>query len=213
VDGGLLELGIRKEMAEKHDTHVLGITAFDPYEFWSKRGPINTAADIKGKVWATTGSADARAIQLLGGSPTGMSSSELYLSLDRGVIDGTPRPMITGTGRSLFDVAKHLSIATFAVDTSILVINKKKFDSFPADIREIFEKAAKERDAEQFRLVKVYMEDAVKQFEAKGVKVNRIAPAEIEKMRELTAPAITEWKGKVPNGAAYFELIEKTKNP
>ena len=213
VDAGLLDLGIRKEMADKHNTVVLGVTAFDPYEFWAKRGPIVNATDIKGKVWATTGSADARAIQLLGGSPTGMSSSELYLALDRGVIDGTPRPMITGTGRSLFDVAKHLSLATFAVDTSILVINKKKFDSLPADIQDIIRNAAKERDREQFERVTAYMKEAVKQFEAKGVKVNRIAPAEIEKMRQATAPAVTEWKAKVPNGAAYFDLVQKTKSP
>lgn len=213
VDAGLLDLGINKEMAEKHNTVVLGMTAFDPYEFWSKRGPILTAADVKGKVWATTGSADARAIQLLGGSPTGMSSSELYLALDRGVIDGTPRPMITGTGRSLFDVAKHLSLATFAVDSSILVINKKKFDSLPADIQDILRRAAKERDKEQFERVNAYMKDAVKQFESKGVKVNRIAAAEIDKMRQLTAPAVAEWQAKVPNAKAYFDLVEKTKNP
>ena len=213
VDAGLMDLGIRQEMADTHNTVVLGMTAFDPYEFWSKRGPILTAADVKGKVWATTGSADARAIQLLGGSPTGMSSSELYLALDRGVIDGTPRPMITGTGRSLYDVVKYLSLATFAVDTSILVINKKKFDSMPADIQDIFRRAAKERDKEQFQRVNAYMKDAVKQFESKGVKVNRIAPAEIEKMRQMTAPAVTEWKAKVPNAAAYFELAEKTKKP
>lgn len=213
VDAGLLDLGIAKEMAEKHNTLVLGMTAFDPYEFWSKRAPIRTAGDVKGKVWATTGSADARAIQLLGGSPTGMSSSELYLALDRGVIDGTPRPMITGTGRNLFEVAKHLSLATFAVDTSILVINKKKFDSLPGDIQDIMRRAAKERDREQFERVNAYMKEAVKQFEAKGVKVNRIAPAEIEKMRQITAPAVTEWRAKVPNADAYFELVKKTKKP
>jgi TRAP-type C4-dicarboxylate transport system substrate-binding protein len=213
LDAGLMDQGIRTEMADKHNAVVLGTTAFDPYEFWSRRTPIVKASDIRGKVWATTGSADARAIQLLGGSPTAMSSGDLYLALDRGVIDGTPRPMITGTGRSLFDVAKHLSLATFAVDTSILVINKKKFDSLPADIQDIITKAGKERDKEQFERVGAYMAEAVKQFEAKGVKVNRVSPEEIEKMRQQTLPAVTEWKAKVPNSAAYFDLVQKTKTP
>ena len=207
---GLIDLGIRQELAEKHNAVVLGVTAFDPYEFWSKRGPIRNAADVKGKIWATTGSADARAIQLLGGSPTGMPSSELYLALDRGVIDGTPRPMITGTGRSLFDVAKFLSVATFAVDTSILMINKKKWDSLPADVQDILKRAAAGRDNDQFDGVKAYMAAALKQFEAKGVKVNRIAPTELEEMKNITKPAVTEWLSKVPNGEKYLDLVSKT---
>ena len=40
------------------------------------------------------------AIQL-GSSPTTMSSADLYLSFDRGVIDATPRSLLTGIGRSL----------------------------------------------------------------------------------------------------------------
>src|SRR5690606_26337653 len=146
---------------------------FDPYEFYAKRGPIRSADDIKGKVWATTGAIDARAIQLMGGSPTGMPSSELYLAFDRGVIDGTPRPLLTGVGRSLFEVAKHLSLATFGVDTSILAINSKKWDSLPADIQEIIKRAAKQRDKEQFEMVDAFVKDALKNFEAKGMKINR----------------------------------------
>jgi TRAP-type C4-dicarboxylate transport system substrate-binding protein len=210
LDAGLLDLGIRKELSEKHNAVVLGITAFDPYEFWSRRGPIRGASDVRGKIWATTGSSDARAIQLLGGSPTGMSSSELYLALDRGVIDGTPRPMITGTGRSLFEVAKHLSLATFAVDTSILMINKQKWDKLAPDLQEILMRAGKQRDADQFARVSAYMSEAVKSFESKGVKVNRIEPDKIEEMRKLTEPAVKEWLAKVPNGAEYIELVKKT---
>src|SRR3546814_11060995 len=51
-----------------------------------------------------------------------MSSSDLYLSFDRGVINATPRPLITGMGRSLSEVVKHLSLVNLAVDTSILTI-------------------------------------------------------------------------------------------
>src|SRR3546814_19748324 len=80
---------------------ILGVAPFDPYELYSRKDPVLKGDDFKGKVWATTSATDARAVQLLGGSPTGMSSSDLYLSFDRGVINATPRPLITGMGRSL----------------------------------------------------------------------------------------------------------------
>lgn len=211
IDGGLLDLGIREEMATKHNAVILGVGPFDPYEFYSKRGPIKSANDIKGKVWATTGAADARAIQLLGGSPTGMPSSELYLAFDRGVIDGTPRPLLTGMGRSLFEVSKHVSLATFGIDTSILTFNKKKWDSLPADLQDIIKRAAKKRDDEQYERVDAFIKSALAKYETHGVKVNRIEAAEIDKMKKVTEPAVKEWAAKVQNGPRYLELIEKSK--
>jgi TRAP-type C4-dicarboxylate transport system substrate-binding protein len=213
LDGGLLDLGVREELSSKHNTVVLGVGPFDPYEFYSRRAPITSAADFKGKIWATTGAMDARAIQLLGGSPTGMPSSELYLAFDRGVIDGTPRPLLTGMGRSLFEVSKHLSIATFGIDTSILSINKKKWDSLPADIQDIIRRAAKKRDQEQFERVDAFVKGALAKYESHGVKIHKIDAVQIDNMRKLTAPAVKEWSGKVANGTRYLELIEKTKNP
>src|SRR3546814_14992756 len=82
-----------------------------------------------------------------------MSASDLYLSFDRGVINATPRPLITGMGRSLYEVVKHLSLVNLAVDTSILVINKSKFNALPKDLQDILVESAKERDADQFRRV------------------------------------------------------------
>ncbi|SHI17817.1 TRAP transporter substrate-binding protein DctP [Pollutimonas bauzanensis] len=212
LEAGLLDLGITKELATQHDAIVLGVAPFDPYEFYSRRNPILSADDFKGKVWATTGAVDARAIQLLGGSPTGMPSSELYLAFDRGVIDGTPRPLLTGIGRSLFEVTKHLSLANFGVDTSILSINRKKWESLPPDIQEILKKAAKQRDDDQFARVAAFVKEAVATYEAKGVKVHRIEGKNLQAMRDATAGSITEWAAQVPDGNRYLEIIEKTKN-
>lgn len=211
LNEGLLDLGITKELKEQHDAIILGVAPFDPYEFYSRERPILKADDFKGKVWATTGSVDARALQLLGGSPTGMPSSELYLAFDRGVIDGTPRPLLTGIGRSLFEVTKHLSLANFGVDTSILSINRKKWESLPPDIQEVLRKAAKQRDDDQFDRVAAFVKDAVATYEAKGVKVHRIEGDALQAMRKATAPAIEEWVKVVPDGPKYLEIVEKTK--
>lgn len=211
MDAGLLDLGVRQELNEKHNAVVLGAAPWDPYEFYSRRGPINSVADIKGKVWATTGAGDARAIQLLGGSPTGMPSSELYLAFDRGVIEATPRPLLTGIGRNLYEVSKHLSLATFGFDIALLTINKTKWESIPSDLQEIILKAAKQRDEEQYRRVDEFIDNALAVYEKHGVKINRIPAAEIENMKQITAPAVQEWKAKVPEADRYLQLIEETK--
>jgi TRAP-type C4-dicarboxylate transport system substrate-binding protein len=212
VDKGLLDLGIKQELAAQHNALILGVAPFDPYELYSRKDPVLKADDFKGKVWATTSATDARAVQLLGGSPTGMSSSDLYLSFDRGVINATPRPLITGMGRSLYEVVKHLSIVNLAVDTSILTINKKKFDALPKDIQDILVESAKERDADQFRRVDEYVKVALKKFEDEGMKVHRVTPEAREDMKAKTASSIAEWAKQVPNGDAYLKLVAETAN-
>lgn len=211
LEGGLLDLGIAQDMHDNHNTVVLGIAPLDPYEFYSRETPVLGVEDFKGKIWATTGSSDARAIQLMGGSPTGMSSGDLYLSFDRGVIDGTPRPLITGVGRSLPEVVKHLSLANFAFDTSILSINRKKWEALPEDIQQIMIKAAQQRDAEQFERVTRYVDDTLEKFTAEGMTIHRIDDANLQAMRDATAPVITEWVAEVENGQGYLDLIEKTR--
>lgn len=211
LDEGLLDLGIKQELFDNHNTVVLGVAPLDPYEFYSREEPILTVDDFKGKVWASTGSSDARALQLLGGSPTSMSSGDLYLSFDRGVVDGTPRPLITGIGRSLYEVAKHISLANFAFDTSILSVNRDTWEALPEDVQEIFKKAAKKRDEEQFERVSRYVEEALAKFEAEGMTIHRISPENLQAMREVTAPAVNEWSTEVPEGQAYLDLIEQTK--
>lgn len=213
LDQGLFKLGAEQELRDTHDAVVLGLAPWDPYEFYSRKAPINSAADVKGKVWASTSSMDARALQLLGGSPTGMPSSELYLAFDRGVIDATPRPLLTGIGRNLYEVAKHLSIANFGIDVSVLAINRKKWESLPADLQEILIKAAQQRDQEQFERVNAFVDQALQRYEQAGVTINRVEPAQLAQMREQTRPAIEEWSKQVENGPAYLELIEKTRQP
>lgn len=210
LDKGLLDLGIRDKMAKDHDAMILGVAPFDPYELYSRSKPVLKADDFKGMVWATTSATDARAIQLLGGSPTGMSSSELYLSFDRGVINGTPRPLITGMGRSLYEVVKHLSLVNLAVDTSILTINKSKFDALPKELQDILIESAKERDAEQFRMVEDYVKTALDTFKQKGITVHQISPADREEMKTRTATAIEEWSAQIPNGADYLKIVAET---
>ncbi|WP_245150617.1 TRAP transporter substrate-binding protein DctP [Pollutimonas harenae] len=213
VDNGLLDLGIKEELASQHNAIILGVAPFDPYELYTRDSPVLKADDFKGKVWATTSATDARAVQLLGGSPTGMSSSELYLSFDRGVINATPRPLITGMGRSLYEVVKHLSLVNLAVDTSILTINKSKFDALPKDLQDILVESARERDADQFRRVGEYVKVALKTFEDKGMTIHRISPEAREDMKVKTSQAIKEWTEQVPNGEAYLKLIAETARP
>lgn len=211
LDSGLFDLGINEKLQEEHNAVVLGVAPWDPYEFYTRREQIKTADDIKGLVWASTGAIDAEAIQALGGSPTSLASSELYLAFDRGVIDATPRPLLTGMGRNLYEVAKYISLVNFGVDTSLLTINKDTWDSLPEDIQEIIQDAANERDKEQLKLVNDFINESIKKYEELGMTVERVDDKNLEDMRANSRSVIDEWVSSVDNGDAYLELVESTR--
>ena len=207
LDAGLWDLGIREKLM-KHNMVVLGVAAGGPYQIYPKNFPVHNPDDMKGKKWGVSGSTASKAIGLLGGAPTTMSSGELYMALQRGTIDGCTRPLITGIGRKLYEVVEHLTVTNMAYYCSFLIINKKKWDSLPVDVQEIMIKAGKERDQEHLQRLQAFMENAIELFKKKGVKVHISDREELAKFKKAMIPVYEWWLNKVPDGKKYIEFIE-----
>jgi len=208
LDAGLWDLGINEKLL-KHNMVVLDVAAGGPYQIYAKDFPVNVPDDLKGKKWGVSGTTASKAMELLGGAPTTMSSGELYLALQRGTIDGCTRPLITGLGRKLYEVVEHLSVTNMAYFCSFLVINKRKWDSLPTDIQEIMRKAAKERSQEQLERLNAFMKKGIALYGEKGVKVHIATPEELAKFKAAMAPVYEWWLSKVPEGKKYIEFAEK----
>ena len=208
LDAGLWDLGINKEF-EKHNVKVIGTSAGGPYQIYSKGFKVVAPEDIKGHKWGVSGSTASKAIELMGGSPTTMGSGELYMALQRGTINGTTRPLITGLGRKLFEVVDNLSVTNMAYFTCVLAINLEKWDSLPKDVQEVMIKAGKMRDQQQLEMLEAFMADAVKQYKEKGVDVHVSTPEELAKFKERMIPVHEWWLAKVPEGKKYLEFVSK----
>ncbi len=207
LQAGLKEL-VRPKI-EASNVVLLGWTVFDPYQFYTKE-PISTIEEVKGRLWAVSGTTHAKAIQTLGGSPTMMTSGELYLALQTGTVDGTTRPLITGVGRKLNEVAKYLTLASVSPWGNILIVNRDKWDKLPEDVQEIMREAGREWEEEQFQQAKEFVESAVKQLSDGGMEVSKLPPSELAKFREAMAPVYSWWLEKeVPDGQKYLDFVEK----
>lgn len=208
LDAGLWDLGINQEF-EKHNVKVLGTAAGGPYQIYSKGFKVTLPEDIKGQKWAVSGSTASKAVELMEGGPTTMSSGELYMALQRGTINGTTRPLITGLGRKLYEVVDNLTVTNMAYFTCVLAINKAKWDSLPKDVQDVMMEAAKKRDAQQLSMLEAFMEDAVKQYKEKGVNVHISTPEELAKFKEKMVPVHEWWLTKVPDGKKYIDFISE----
>jgi len=206
LDAGLWDLGVNQKLL-KHNVVMLAVAAGGPYQIYSKK-PILQPDDMKGLKFGVSGSTAAKAMELLGGIPTTMSSGELYMALQRGTIDGTTRPTITGIGRKLYEVVKYISISNMYYFCSFLTINKDRWDSLPADIKDIMKKAAGERNQEQAQMAQDFEDKGVKLYREKGVDVHILTSAQLATFKEKMRPVYDWWQEQVPTGKEYIEFVE-----
>jgi len=211
LDIGLKEM-IGLVLEQKHNCILLGWAAIDPYQLYSN-SPINSVDDMKGKLWAISGTPAAKAIEQLGGSTTMMSSGELYLALQTGTIDATVRPLLTGVGRKLDEVVKYLTLVPqFQPWGDLLIINKDRWDRLSPELQEILKKAGREWEYQVFYMSKMYIQDAVKILKERGMQVSTLSSEEMNKFREKMKPVVEWWvQEEVPDGQKYIDFVEANR--
>ena len=210
LDAGLWDQGINQELAE-HNMRVLNVAVGGPYQIYAKDFPVRRPADLSGKKIAVSGTTASKAMQLLDGSPTTMSSGELYLALQRGTIDGTTRPLLTGLGRKLYEVLDHLTITNMAYFTTFLVINQDTWESLPADVQQVIQQAADERSTDQLDRLQTFLDEALAQFEEKGVQVHQASEQDLQAFKEKMDPVYDWWTGEVDGAQKLIEFARENQ--
>ena len=134
---------IATEMAKKHnpaelaDTQVLYIHAHGPGILASKK-PVRKLEDLAGLRIRATG-LSTKIVQNLGGTAVGKSQPDTYEALQKGVVDATFCPIETLKGWKQGEVIDYVtdSSAIGYTTAMFVVMNKKKWESLPEDIRKI----------------------------------------------------------------------------
>jgi tripartite ATP-independent transporter DctP family solute receptor len=95
-----------------------------------KVGPVKHPDDMKGVKLRTPGSPSWIALgKALGGNPTPMSFSEVYLGLKTGVIEGQDNPLPTDKNAKFYEVTKYIVLTNHLADSVWPTINEAKWQS------------------------------------------------------------------------------------
>ncbi len=102
-----------------------------------KVGPVRTPADMAGVKLRTPGSPSWIALgKALGGNPTPMSFSEVYMGLKTGAIEGQDNPLPTDKNAKFYEVTKYIVLTNHVVDTIWPTMNEKKWQSLTSQQQE-----------------------------------------------------------------------------
>jgi tripartite ATP-independent transporter DctP family solute receptor len=137
--------------------------------------PINTLEDAKGlKIRSMQSPVYIEMFKVMGMLPTPLPSSELYTSLQLGVVDAGENDPASVVSWGWLDVIKYYSLDEHSISAMAVLMNKKRFDAFPPDVQKAIRDAARKAENYQLDYIEKAAAENLKKIEAKGVKVNRI---------------------------------------
>lgn len=108
-------------------------------------GPIESVEDLKGlKIRTQESEVHMNAFKELGADPTPMAFSEVFTSLQSGVLDAQENPVPIIYNNKLYEAQANLSLTNHFYSPSTILFSKKMFDGLDAETQQIFMDAAKE---------------------------------------------------------------------
>jgi TRAP-type C4-dicarboxylate transport system substrate-binding protein len=204
---------IAKEFEEKANVKILSTLEYGAHTLLSKK-PISKLEDLKGIRMRANGEYPAIFLRALGAAPTVASSSDVYLMLQRGTVDGVLSSLGSFVDRKWFEVAKnYLDTETHVSGVFMLGFNLDFWKQLAPDLQKVFTDAAIEI---QEWTRKRAAEDETKYratLKEKGLTFTRLDAKEWERWRTKAAPELeAAFKKTVgeETGRRIIDIAKKT---
>ncbi len=178
---------------ELEELKILFLTGLGPNIIHTKK-PVNQLSDLKGMKIRTTGLGE-KIVTALGGVPVGMAMPETYDAIQKGVTQGVLAPMEALYNWKFAEVVKYTTPLYGANSSPCLamVMSKKKWDSLPADIRQVWDKF----NEEWIGVIAKMYDDQDAEGEAfaktKGVKVLSLSKEDQAKCAAAVKPILDDY--------------------
>jgi len=136
----LIEKQKPKEFAK---VKVLTLFTCPPTNFMTKT-PVKSLADLKGMELRVAGT-NAEVVKRLGGIPVAMPQSETPEAIQKGVVKGMVSSMEILKDFKFAAYTPYATVANLPVVSFAVVMNQAKWDSLPADVKDVLEKMRREQ--------------------------------------------------------------------
>jgi TRAP-type transport system periplasmic protein len=162
----------------------------------NSRRPITKVEDFDGvKMRVMQNNIFIDTFKTLGSNAVPMAFSEVYSALETKTVDGQENPFNNIENMKFYEVQKYLTLTKHAYSPTLVLFSKKIWDTLaPAEHKVLVECAALGRD-EQRRVNREKEAASVANLKGKGMAVNEIAPAEMQRIRDKSK-VIYERHGK-----------------
>lgn len=202
--------------AEFKGTKILWQTVQLPHYIHSTKKPVKIPDDLKGVKVSAMG-LNLKVLDALGASPISLMPQEAYLGLERGVAEGAMAPYLPMEMLRLVKLLHYHNMTVLNYNTFFAIMNLKKWNSLPDDIRKIFGKLCEEHGKKALEIDIVLEQKSLERTKKmEGHKFIENTPAEIAMWEELAKPYNEKWvtdneKRGLPARKVYNEVRRLAK--
>ena len=144
-----------------------------------------------------------------GTNPVPMAFTELYAALESRAVDAQENPVGLIDSQKFYEVQKYLSLTGHVYSPFIVIASKKWFDTLSAADQAAVKAAAVEAGVYQRAQQREQAVQLVDGLKAKGMAVNELAPAELQRLRAAAAPIVSKFSETL--SADTLKLLQASK--
>ncbi|SHJ54938.1 tripartite ATP-independent transporter solute receptor, DctP family [Anaerobranca californiensis DSM 14826] len=176
----------------------------------NNRRPINSIDDIPGiKMRVFQGETIIKLMNILGFETIVLPISELFTSLQQGVVDGQDNPLATSFYNGYYEVQKYVAITNHMYSPGYIVINNNVWNKLTKEQQKIIENAAKETAFKIKEAVKNQEEQIIQKIEEQGIVVTY---PDLLPFIEKVSPLIDEYINSHPHTESIIKEIKELAN-
>lgn len=192
----LFDLVEKYRPKEFEKVKVLTLFTCPPTNFMTK-APVRSLADLKGMELRVAGTS-AEVVKRLGGTPVAMPQSETPEALQKGVVKGMVSSMEILKDFKFAAYTPYATVANLPVVSFAVVMNKAKWDSLPADVKQVLDGLGREQAEWTGKYVDDHVAEALAwSKENHNLQVFRLSAADGKKVEALLSPMIDEYVKRV----------------
>jgi tripartite ATP-independent transporter DctP family solute receptor len=167
--------------------------------------PINTPADLEGlKIRTPNSSWRVAMFGEYGANPTPMSFSEVFVSLQTGVIDGQENPLTNIAGAKLQEVQKYLSMSGHVYSPAYPTVGVAAFEKLDPAVQQILAETAQEIALWAREQGAAQDGALLEELKASGMEVNI---ADRQAFVDASAPLYEKFASEVEDGQAMIDQV------
>ncbi len=204
----------QEKPAEFAETKILTAFTCPPGVIMSST-PIENVTNLKNATLRSSGTS-LEALKLLGAAPIAMPQSDVPDAIHKGVISG-----IVSSGEVMKDMnyaiyCKHVVEARLPVISFAVVMNMKKWEALPDDIKKVFDDLYFEQADWTGEYVDKHVEDALEWSKTThGVTVTSINDAQLAEIKAKLAPMMDAYVKRVAekgiDGQKLIDFLQRSE--
>ncbi|MDI6753750.1 MAG: TRAP transporter substrate-binding protein [Thermodesulfobacteriota bacterium] len=168
------------------------------YVAWPGQGivskkKIESVSDLKGTKFRTAGRTTARFAELVGASPTIVSTPEIAQAFFTGMVDLSIYSPTTAVDTKAWDYAKFFYNTLAMHSKNAVCVSQRAFDALPDDLKKVVIEAAAAAEKRGWELSEKRQYEALKELTQHGMEVVQPSDTLMSQLKDAAGKHLEEW--------------------